>query len=309
MPTARLSPSELVESYLNGESASSIARRHSVSVWSIITRLRKSGVEIRTNQNERRLGEAKTTEYSFLEVVDGILLGDGQIDRKNTLHLEQAHRREGWLLDLKGRFPLVGGSVKIIPVKSRTRIIEGRELYYGGGFQLYTPAYVELKEQRSRWYPRNKKRVPDDLCLTSMALAQWFCGDGTYGTNSTLALCTQNFPKKDVLFLIQKLQEDLGIYSTLGKTPRRGQYRINILRWEESLRVRDLIALYVPECCQYKFKYLRPGKFSQLRQDQVQEIRVRVEQGENISDLAQAFDKSHQTIRNVVIGRSHKRVK
>lgn len=30
-----------------------------------------------------------------------------------------------------------------------------------------------------RWYPNGKKHVPEDLVLTPLTVAHWFCGDGT----------------------------------------------------------------------------------------------------------------------------------
>ena len=69
-----------------GESASSLARTHGVSVWSVITRLRQAGVVIRTpkEQNLRVLDMPRTCKFTYQEIVDGILLGDRQIDRKGN---------------------------------------------------------------------------------------------------------------------------------------------------------------------------------------------------------------------------------
>jgi hypothetical protein len=80
----------IVEAYRNGESASSIARRSQVSVWSVITRLRKAGIDIRANQQERRLDLTPGPFKEFRALVDGLLLGDGSIGRKGELRLHEA---------------------------------------------------------------------------------------------------------------------------------------------------------------------------------------------------------------------------
>lgn len=72
---------------------------------------------------------------------------------------------------------------------------------------LYTPAYIELKGERLRWYPRGIKRIPADVSFDPLALAYWFCGDGTYDKHGAIFFCTNGFLKKEVNVLAQGLVE------------------------------------------------------------------------------------------------------
>lgn len=300
MSTTHLDTESLVSAYLTGEGASSLARTHKVSVWSIITRLRAAGVEIRANQNERRLGTSSAT-FSFRELVDGILLGDGSIDPKGLLRLEQCHVRVGWLDQVKNLLSQVGSESRIIPIPSKERVLDGRVIKSSGGGLLYTPAYVEMQTQRRRWYPEGTKVIPLDLKLTPMCLAQWFAGDGTYDKTGTLLLCTQSFTRTEVEFLARRFQEDLGVHASVGETHREGQFTIRILRKNDAVLVRDMASPLMPDCCQYKFQYVRPvkrtGRFSPA---QVQDIRRRRGGGEALSTLASEYRVTKGMIRKIM---------
>ena len=304
--TDHLQTGDLVSDYNNGEGASSLARRHKVSVWSILTRLRKAGVEIRKNQNERVLGTPTTDEYTFGEIVEGLLLGDGGIDKKGLLHIDQCLRREGWLLEIQSRFRLTGGDAKIIPTKPRSRMLEGREIKTGYGRHLYTPAYTHIQDQRRRWYPEGVKIVPQDIRLTPMVAAQWFCGDGTGGKSSTLTLYTNSFTEADVDLLVACMRRDLGVRASKGRSHHPGQFVVQVLSRRDALRFKSLVDPYIPDCCQYKLQHVRPGKFSILYPEEVEDIRRQAAAGENLKSLASDFDKSIGTIRNVIRGATHR---
>ena len=264
MGTGNLVDQELVDAYTAGEGASSIARRCGVSVWSVITRLRKAGVEIRTNQNERRMGNPTST-LTFLEVVDGVLLGDGSIDNKNIFHMSQTESRVGWIRLIADHLQQVGSESKTFSVAPRTRILEGRLIVEKPSVHLYTPAYVEMKAQRERWYPGGKKAVPQDLRLTPVAIMHWLCGDGTaHGTNG-LNLHTNGFTETDVVFLIERLRVDMGIETTMCRTTRKGQFSIGIHRKDEAVKLRDLVLPLMPVCCMYKLDDVRPTMWTTRR--------------------------------------------
>lgn len=298
--TDHLQTDQLVRDYAAGEGASSLARRHKVSVWSIITRLREAGVEIRKNQNERRLGLPTTNEYTFGEIVDGILLGDGGLDKKGILHIDQCLRREGWLLDLQAWFRLTGGDAKIIPTEAKVRFIGERLVLGGEGRHLYTPAYTFLQDQRKRWYPDGVKIVPRDIRMTPMVAAQWFCGDGTGAKNGTLRFYTNGFDGTDVDILVTHLRDELGIRAAADGNTRAGEFTIQILARQDAVRFKTLVDPYIPECCRYKLQHVRIGAFSKLYPDQVDDIRRRVKEGEDPKALAAEFKKSIQAIRNVL---------
>jgi hypothetical protein len=259
--TSQLHLKELVQEYRKGRSASSLARDNGVSVWSIITRLRQAGVVMRTpkEQNARWL-ENGTGAHSFREVVDGLMLGDGQIDPKSILHLEQCNARRGWVLQVQSHLVQAGCTSKLLKIPPRIRVIEGREVISKPATHLYTPAYEELHDERARWYPRGKKIVPRDLALTPLVLLHWFCGDGTCSSDGHLIFCTQGFTRKDVAYLVEKLTTDLGVRASIGKTQRKGQFTTQVARRDEAMKIKTLLDPVIPKCCRYKLRFVRPKR-------------------------------------------------
>jgi len=88
---------------------------------------------------------------------------------------------------------------------------------------------------RNKWYPNGEKIVPQDLVLSPLTCAIWFCDDGSiihHGKNKKLlrlALYTDGFTKNDVEFLAgllnDKLQSDLKITRKNSmKDPNKGYY-------------------------------------------------------------------------------------
>lgn len=66
---------------------------------------------------------------------------------------------------------------------------------------------------RTKWYPEGIKIVPEDLELTPLICAIWFCDDGSAvreGDSLQLSLYTDGFQKKEVEFLSELLQNKFG---------------------------------------------------------------------------------------------------
>jgi hypothetical protein len=299
---------ELSEKYKSGLSASSLAQYYGVSVWAIITRLRNSGIYIRSNkeQNEKRLN-LNTDQQSYLtDIVDGLLLGDGQIDPKGLLRVEQSYKRKCWLDDILNTLSIIGASSKIIPTKPKETILEGRTINSNGGFLLYTPGYLEFQEQRKRWYPDGIKFVPRDLKLSPLTLSYWFAGDGTCNSNGILSFCTNGFVKPDTEFLIEKIKE-LGIEANLSKTSRDGQYTIGIYKISEVHKLKDIIQPLLPECCQYKLRFVKQYTWCVKNLTYENIIEIRTSQ-QNKKELADKFKVSITSIRNIITGKTFKHI-
>lgn len=292
-------------------SASSLARKYGTSVWTIINRLETAGVRIRSNkeQNEKRLNLSEAQNELFLEVVDGILLSDGSIDPKGCLRLEQSHAHAGWLEHIVTQWNSIGGSARSVPISPRERTIDGRKVFSGGGFLLYTPCYVELQEQRARWYPRGIKRVPSDVVLSPLSLAYWICGDGTYDKQGALFFCTNGFLKKEIHRLAQLLT-DFGVRARCVPVPsRRRQWKIAITQRDASEQLRTRTEAHMPECFLYKFAHVRAAiprgtAQTKLTPEQVTQIRERC--GTRQGLLAREFGVSQTTISRILCGEAHR---
>jgi hypothetical protein len=249
----------LLEEYQSGTSAAALARKYRASLWSVLSRIRKAGIKVRSNKeyNEKRLNLNAEQGLRLLALVDGFLLGDGSIDPKGCLRLEQTKRRRGWLVQVAALFSKLGVSTKLLKIPPRTRMLEGRVLCSKGGHLLYTPCYVEFQEQRKRWYPKGVKRVPQDVDLSPCSLANWFAGDGTYDTSGSLFLCTDGFLKTEVVRLAQG-RCALGIHASCIPGQREAQFKVAILRRDEAQLFKEAVEAHLPACCYYKLQHVRP---------------------------------------------------
>ncbi len=253
----------LIASYEAGESAMNAARRLNVSVWTIISRLRSCGVAIRSarEQNARRLPHGLNAR--LIETLDGLLLGDGSIDRKGGFfRIEQGVDRAEWIDELQAEFVSLGLDVVATPMRSRERMIEGRRVRYRGGVLLRTASYRELREVERRWYGQSGRTVPADLRLTPRAAALWFCGDGTYNSQGGLTLCTQRYKRSDVDRLRQLLFDNFAVESL--RLRHRKAWTIVINRAAMAVRFSQVIRPFMSPCCLYKLRFVQENEKSEV---------------------------------------------
>jgi LAGLIDADG DNA endonuclease family protein len=305
----------LVEAYKAGTSAAALARQCQASVWSILDRLRKAGVTIRSNkeQNEKRLNLSKTQTPAFVGIVDGLLLGDGSIDPKGCLRLEQAKIRLGWLKEVAVRFSTVKVDSRIIPILPRECSIGVRKIRFKGGGLLYTPTYVEMQQHRLRWYPKGIKRVPADVSLDPIAVAYWFCGDGSCSSNGTLVFCTNGFRKNEVRLLATRLSTAVGIEARcvpVSPYVRPGEFIVIVSNRNDAQLLKEFIEPHVPECCRYKLRFVRAAiprsAWAKLSAQQAAEVRSRYANGEKQTSLAVEFGVTPSAISNIVRYKAHR---
>lgn len=274
MSTPNLDQVKLAEAYATGVSAAALAREHGVSRWTITARLRKAGVTIRSSakQGERVLEPPLTDKFTYRELVDGLLLGDGSCTQKANLRLEQSDVRFGWLEQVAEHLRLVGATCSFLPrgpkkslLRSENRVIQGKPSHL-----LYTPVYQANHVEKARWYPEGVKRVPPDIRLTPFVVAHWFSGDGSSrGPRGTLVFFTNSFKAEGVDLLVSRLALDLGVQAHRAKGNRPGQHVILVTQLEQAMKLKAAIEPWMPECCQYKLRFVRPkirqGRFSRAQ--------------------------------------------
>ena len=315
-PRTDIDVQTVISEYVEGKSASQLARDFDCSIWSIINRLKKAGVIIRTKtQNEVRIPNLTEHKKRLLtEIVDGLMLGDGSMDRKGFLRLEQTITHQGWVQQLQRELLSLGVDAKISNQKARTsgKKIEGRIINCSPSVLLYTRSYKFMKEQRQRWYPDGVKILPRDLVLTPVVLAHWFCGDGSYDKTGALSIYTNNFTYDEVCRLAVLLKLSLGIYSTIYEQ-RPGQWTLRISRKADALKVRDLVWPHIPECFQYKFQYVRESRRyanNKLTDDQVREIRkLRSESLLSYEKIAAQFSVGWTGVQKICTGETYKHIR
>ncbi|MFX1513057.1 MAG: hypothetical protein ACFFCQ_10760 [Promethearchaeota archaeon] len=174
-------------------------------------------IETRTIKDAMKLHVSNSVpmdEYTF-QVTDGALLSDGYLQPTKTgmarLRVGQSSIHSDYPYYLANIYNLKGLTAKVI----ESPRIEIRPEFGGPTIYtyilMYTHATNELGEQRLRWYPDGMKRVPENIRLTSYSCLHWYLGDGSvdfnrYGYPSSLELCTNLFPQKDIEFLCKYLR-------------------------------------------------------------------------------------------------------
>ena len=304
-----LDPSALVSAYVSGRSALSLSEESECSLNTVLRRLREQGVEIRQVGRQEPLRAPLTDPSRFVEILDGLLLGDGSINVAGSLRLGQTRKHGSWVQEVATLLSGVGVSSKIIPVRPRKKpsVIDGRLIKSSGSWVLYTPQYQETKEQRDRWYPRGEKRVPQDVRFTDLSVALWFCGDGSYGDNGTLSFCTQGFSRGDVQFLASAF-ESFGVQASVKDTSDGPV--VAIYRRNDALCLAKRIKQHVSDVFQYKLRYVKAaiprGRTQRkLTSGQVADIRARYTPGSGAA-LGREFGVSKTTINNIVRGLVYK---
>lgn len=105
---------------------------------------------------------------------------------------------------------------------------------------------------RNKWYPNDIKVVPEDICLTPLALAIWFCDDGSNHKNKKEAIIhTQSFTENEIEMLIEKLLKSYNIKCKINydgiKLPT---IRIGAQSYEDFINIIKPHVLF--ECMKYK---------------------------------------------------------
>jgi hypothetical protein len=319
--TSSLSTKSLAKSYQSGVSAYRLAKDNGCSIWAVITRLRKAGVEIRPDGTPKSLRMTPIQKQVFDSLNAGLLLGDASINGNSTtrrekcfLRMGQSDRRLGWLEQVCNVYAGLGVHVNIIPVKLKVKLafIEGRKIKTGPASLLYTGVSDEFRELRRIWYPKDgPKRIPKNLRLDPLSVAMWFCGDGSASgsTNGQLGFYTNGFSKRDVQFLSKRLKTDVDIETIVRPSHRDGEWTIWTNGRDSSVRLNQLIKPHMPECCLYKLRYVRPPKKAMqhraLNHKQALRLLKRRNEGASYSTLAKEFEVSVSIVANIVTGKTY----
>ncbi|MCK5604982.1 hypothetical protein KAR91_24040 [Candidatus Pacearchaeota archaeon] len=126
-----------------------------------------------------------------LEVLDGILLADGHMEKSRISgRLTYGCKYQETLLDIQKDLPSL--SFSNIWQSTKTRCYHFKSLYYR-----------DLLFIRNLWYD-NLKGVPIDVKITPKSCYWWYIGDG-YTSRYGLSLCTDSFTLNDISILRDKL--------------------------------------------------------------------------------------------------------
>jgi hypothetical protein len=182
----------------------SIAALHNVSQFTIIDRMKKAGINLRSPGHIKVLDVLSSEQ---LEIVSGELLGDG------CLHVGRHYKnaRFQWGGRFYGHGYIINsclGNLASFFAKSN------------GYWKLCSKAAVTFTEVYNKWYPNGKKMVPKDIALTPKVVLHWYMGDGYLkirnGRLPNISLSTQCFGTACLKLLQSKLLE-IGLVNTLNQ--------------------------------------------------------------------------------------------
>lgn len=204
------------------------------------------GLEVMREQFDPQLSEVRYEQLPSTEpttagevnklddILLGSLLGDGYLRKpKNPRCNSQfaIKQKEDRLEYVEWLQVIFGGSimqgVRHAPIKlpcgkviNDPEQLKDRELLYYRA--LYAPSSSFYTELRKKWYPEGKKIVPRDIKLTPQVLAHWHIQDGhNHQKRTCISIYTNGFTEDDVLFLIGRLHDDLGIDAHLAEDKTR----------------------------------------------------------------------------------------
>ncbi len=129
-----------------------------------------------------------------------------------------------------------------------------------GQFYFYSSPLEDMTKLQEIFYKNRRKIVPKnikDLLISPLSLAVWFMDDGTldyrFKDHCAFHLCTNCFTRDDTRKLIEALNDNFGVVSTLHYTLCRGKRHSRIYIGS---RGRDkfikLVSPFVLDCFRYK---------------------------------------------------------
>lgn len=256
------------------------------------------------------------------EVVVGSLLGDGWLqgrDRYNwTFCKKQKSTRKEYLDwhfsvlgDLSCSLALKEEKLKFECYKSHDKI--------SSCYLFSTHANKEFTDMAQRWYKKENgkfvcnewgqkiKVVPDDLVLSPVSMAVWFCDDGTNSVeHRTAVIYTDGFTKKECNFLSDKIFDTFSISTTVHTSRGKPVIRISA---KDYVNFIEIIKPHVVwPCFKYKVESRAPkfgeqhhkAKFSDA---DVENIKKLCENGIKQSHVAKQFGVSKTCICNILKGK------
>ncbi len=188
-------------------------------------------------------------------------------------------------------------------------------------YEFRTRNNILWNQWESKWYVpredhrhfRRRKVIPRDLRLTPLTLCVWHMDDGSVcAKDANLQLHTEGFTKEEVAFLIEKLDKDLSIKSSVKDACRNGQEKVYVGRKSYF----DFIEIIRPHvewnCFAYKLDTHTYSKVphrgeghsrSKLKEDDIHEIFRLRETGLMHKEIAVKFGVSSPTICLVLNGK------
>ena len=245
---------EIIKGYKSGKSMSFLSGLHGITRYKIKNLLLSNSVKIRNRKDSIGLALNKhfMSNEKIIEMIDGLLLGDGTISKNGRLSIRQKIANKEWIDQISSFLNKNNIENRITEIiskghykKDSSYIKESKQS------QCRTLNYLNFKEERERWYPNGIKIIPKDVRITNFSLAMFYCGDGSLYKKKNVAqmsFMTECFSEEDVLFLRNKIYQKYGINFNITK-----QNRLRKCKKDNIVTLLDLMFYFCPSCFDYKF--------------------------------------------------------
>ena len=239
----------IIEKYLSGISANKIAKELNLNVSTIVNRLRKNGIQIRTIKEGVKLSHQKEPiifSQEFKEILNGLIMGDGCLyipTNGTTPMYNHTDKNYEAIMYYKNLFEQQG---------IKTSNVWYREDNGNGRYSFQTECREEFRQHYELFYPIDgKKRLPN-IDLTPLTLIHWYIGDGSVkkvgkGTLNNAVLITNKWGNPYILKQIQELFHENSKYYELKL------YRNFYIPHKGMQKFLDYIGKCPIECYKYKW--------------------------------------------------------
>lgn len=202
------------------------------------------------------------------DILTGSLLGDGCLPKSihnNRFTKNQCRKYHEYLLwhyerlkPYSGRFSEIYSDDELFCNEDGTlarRKTERRLI----GYDYATSQHPVFTKLRQIWYPDGKKVVPENIELTPLAIAIWFCDDGSNSFDQRSAIfCTESFTFDEAKLLCDKLSTfDINprIMTKMSKKTKKKQPLLKVSKDSYDSLIRLIKPHVIWNCMSHKIQW------------------------------------------------------
>jgi DNA-binding MarR family transcriptional regulator len=274
-----------------------------------------------------------------LEIVNGLLLGDGSLHHIRNINGNWKFVTSQIEFDNKGvdkitymewifkKFMPYSSKLTKSTCKNKIKHIDGKIVnFYGEGtnkqYSLTTHCHPNWTELSKKWYlwkdgelvlRKNKiiKIVPNNLVLTPLTICLWLMDDGSVDAKrGNIILSTNGFTINECEFLVTLLKKDMGILANVKTKVDGPVIRFGVESYKKLLSIIKPCIKW--DCFKYKIddsydKIHQQGEYhsqSKLTEVQVKKIFEFYNNGVEQKEIAKQFNVSQPAISEIVTGKN-----
>ncbi|CAN5163635.1 hypothetical protein BH09PAT1_BH09PAT1_7890 [soil metagenome] len=298
----------IINLYTSGLSFSQVGKKVDKNATYVGRVLKRHGTTIRYSGKEH-FGSRKSTSLrdkkvtpEILNIINGLLLGDGSISKDGRLILGTVSKE---YIEFTSRQLNNCGIETRIYSQNHKQSWGNSPIWY-----LSTKTIPILNSIYDKWYGDGKKRkIPSDLVLSQSALLHMYIGDGSLSKVSKYIQISTHCFSFTSLNLLQHLLKEKNIVSSILSAGEGKGYTINIYG-VSCQNFLDYIGVCPVEDYRYKWK-LHKYKTSRVswyigaRMAEI--IRQKHIKGKSQIELAKFYNISPSTVCNIVNNRVYKK--